>query len=1032
MNILRKRLLATTIVAGSILAPTFALAQSQPAGQPQTQQQNQQQTTSSSSTNSVSEVVVTGSRIRRNEYNSSAPVQILTSEKSALQGLVDTSSVLQQSSLASNSFQVNNQLTGFVTTGGPGAQTISLRGLGSQRTLVLLNGRRVGPAGVGGTVGPIDLNVIPQSQVDRIEILKDGASSIYGSDAVAGVVNIITKTKMDGAAIDVYGNKSFDGGGDKYRISGSWGKTFDRGYISVGADYTEQKALLREDRDDTNCAADYVFDPATHARRDIIDQRTGKPKCFNIQNNMFQVSGNSYQFQAPGFNYFGPSYTTSAGDWPTNPNSTGNLVPTNVVGWGPANGGTIVRTARANYRNTYTYANYDSPYFNKSTVLSPTKLSTLTANGAYDLTSNIQAYGEFLFNRRETEQDSVRQLFPFVAAANPNNPFGTGTARPIIAIPYVFSQKVDYMRGVAGLRGSFGDNLGFLNGWDWDVYGVWSRSDADYYKDEVYNDRVIAVTQGNTGCTTAFGNLSNFNCADLPGGVPWFTPRVLAGNFNQAEKDFLFTRGHNTTMYDQKLVEASMSGDLFTLPAGKVGAAVGVSYRKDEIDDQPDELSRNYNIWGLTSAGPTTGDSNTKEAFAEIEVPVFKSMPFIESLDLQASGRYTHDSSYGGNSTYKVGVNWRITPEWRLRYTQGTSFRAPSLYEQFLGFQTSFQSQGAIDPCINYGANATGTLYNNCDAALHFPGYTGAGSSALIFAGGGAATGNLKPETSEAKTFGIVWTPSFVDLSVAVDYADIEVNDEITRFGAANIVGQCYSKPQPNFYCSLFTRDTSGSPNPADPNFNASYGNITTVFDNYLNIASQRNRSIDLTTRYRHDFGNLGRMTVDTQFTWMLEDGVQLAANGASNDYLGSTFGFRGPDFSGQANLRWDRGDWTAFWNVQMIGKGSDTELFGTDVFNSSRYADKPTGICGPAPANCGAGTWTVRTYFKQYTEFTAYHSLSVRKKFDSWTVTAGIQNVFDERPPSQSSGQFRRGTAAIGNYDMIGRRGFLQISKKF
>jgi iron complex outermembrane receptor protein len=277
-------------------------------------------------------------------------------------------------------------------------------------------------------------------------------------------------------------------------------------------------------------------------------------------------------------------------------------------------------------------------------------------------------------------------------------------------------------------------------------------------------------------------------------------------------------------------------------------------------------------------------------------------------------------------------------------------------------------------------------------------------SSATIFSGGGAVTGNLKPETSDAKTLGIVWTPSFIDLSVAVDYADITVNDEISRFGAANIVDQCYSKTQPNFFCTLFARDT----NPLSPN----YQGILYVFDNYLNINSQHNRSLDLTTRYRHDFGDLGRMTLDTQFTWMLEDTVKLDALGAVSDYLGSTFSYRGPDFSGQANLRWDRGDWTGFWSVQMIGKGSDTELYGSDVFFSTKFNQS--------------------VYFKQYTEFTAYHSVSLRKKFDTWTVTAGIQNLFDERPPSQSAGQFRRGTAAIGNYDMIGRRGFLQVSKKW
>jgi iron complex outermembrane receptor protein len=203
----------------------------------------------------VDELVVTGSRIKSTEYTSSSPIQVITGESQTLQGLVDTSQVLQQSSLAAGSFQVNNQLTGYVTTGGPGVNTVNLRGLGANRNLVLLNGRRVGPAGTRGTVGPVDLNVIPQSAINRIEILKDGASSVYGSDAVAGVINIITNDKIDGGQVEAYGNMSPDGGGEIFRINGVWGKTFDRGYFNVSADYYEQKVLRRQDRPDTSCAA---------------------------------------------------------------------------------------------------------------------------------------------------------------------------------------------------------------------------------------------------------------------------------------------------------------------------------------------------------------------------------------------------------------------------------------------------------------------------------------------------------------------------------------------------------------------------------------------------------------------------------------------------------------------------------------------------------------------------------------------------------------------------------------------------------
>jgi iron complex outermembrane receptor protein len=240
--------LCAGLIGGAICAPAWA--QTQPSGQTQSSQPGQPGAApaSSSGSGSVGEVVVTGSRIKTTTFNSPDPLTVITAEQAELSGGVDTAQILQLSAVAANAQQINNYFTGFVTTGGPGANTLSLRGLGSDRTLFLIDGQRLGPAGVGGTVGPIDLNVIPESMIDRIEILKDGASSIYGSDAVAGVVNIITKTDQDGGQIHAFANPSQGGGGEIYQINGSWGKTFDKGYISVGFDYYRQDELKLSQR----------------------------------------------------------------------------------------------------------------------------------------------------------------------------------------------------------------------------------------------------------------------------------------------------------------------------------------------------------------------------------------------------------------------------------------------------------------------------------------------------------------------------------------------------------------------------------------------------------------------------------------------------------------------------------------------------------------------------------------------------------------------------------------------------------------
>ncbi|HRD45944.1 MAG TPA: TonB-dependent receptor [Caulobacter sp.] len=986
----RKLLLGTTVIAGfaaalAVATPAVSWAQTAPAPATTSSDDEEDDT-------EVEALVVTGSRIKRTEFTSPAPIQVITAESSTLEGLVDTTEILQQSTLASGSFQVNNMLTGFVVDGGPGVNTISLRGLGANRTLVLLNGRRVGPAGVRGTVGPVDLNVIPQSQIERVEILKDGASSIYGSDAVAGVVNIITKSNLDGGEVSAFYRTGEEPGGEFFRVNGVWGTTFDRGYFNVAVDYSEQKALTRGDRDELQCSEDYLYSATTGARVDYLGL-DGNYKCYNVINNVFdypQFFGGFFQYREAGI-----TYPTTAGTQPS-AGAFGALAPD------------LIRAARVGFPESFPYSNYDSPYSDKRTVISPVKRTTVSGNFGFDITPSTELYAEFLFNNRDSEQVSVRQLFPAVKDDNPNNAIfamtgltGFGYMRPIIAIPYTFTQDVDYLRGVIGLRGTFG--AGFLSDWDWDLYYQFSRSDGEYTGDIVYNDRVVAATAFNVACNNAAITISDGlpggDCSTLPaGGIPWYSSRVISGDFTAAERAFLFAKETGTTTYDQNLIEGSISGDLFELPAGPLGVALGFQWRQEEINDQPGETSRNYNIWGLTSSRETVGDDTVKEVFGELAIPVAKGMPGIESLDLSLSGRYTDYDSYGSNS-YKIGANWQIVPALRLRATYGTSFRAPSLYEQNLGDQTGFLSQTNIDPCIRWENSTDPILQANC--AMEVPmGFTGGtNGSALIYQGGGTG---LKAEESKAYTLGVIWTPSFIDLSVAVDYFDIEVNDEVTRFGSANILEQCYSRTSypTNFFCTQFTRGDAG----------INFG-ITEVHDNYTNIASQINRGIDLTYRYQHEF-DFGRLTLDGQFTWQLHDVTELQAGTGVDDFNGTTNTYDGPDFTGQLNARFDRGDWTINWSTDLIGKGSDTETYGGDVFSSTRYGQF--------------------VYYKQYTEFTAYHDLSVRKRMDDWTVVAGVNNVFDEAAPSQSAGQFRIGTAALNQYDLIGRSWFVNVSRKW
>ncbi|KRA76154.1 hypothetical protein ASD89_00010 [Caulobacter sp. Root656] len=984
----RKLLLGTSMIVGlagatAVATPSLARELDAPPA-PAAAPAPLQTTDAAGSDTEVEALVVTGSRIRRTDFNSPDPIQVITADQAQARGVVDMSELLQTATTAAGSFQINNQLTGYVTDGGPGGNSVSLRGLGAQRTLVLLNGRRAGPAGVGGTVGPFDLNVIPQSLVDHVEILKSGASSVYGSDAVAGVINIITKTNLDGVELNAYGTAPQHKGGEVYRLNAAAGKTFSRGYINGAFDYYRQEPLLNKQRSYTACAQDYLFDAATGERVDYkgLD---GKTKCLNLSNGYTQVGGRNLVPIVAGV-----TYPTAA---------QGNNSP--YAGF--------ARFSRAGFPDTYPYQPSETPLYGDSTSISPVSRYTATLSGGFDITPKVQAYTELMFNRRTSSQTGAAQIFQSFAqrnivngapnnlpASNPNNPFGA-SAVTVTAYKSGGRQSIDYYRGVLGLKGSF-DVLG---GWDWDIYGQYSKSDGTYnIGPRLYLDRFLALNSPNVACTNSplGGNVSNFNCSSLPNGIPWASPRVLSGQFTDAERSFLFFQEDNKTTYTHKYIEGYTSGDLFSLPAGKVGAAFGFQVRKEAIDDQPGPQALLRNVALFSTSDVTKGSDSVKEAYGELNVPVLKGLPGVESLNLDVSGRISDYKSYGTSKTYKVGVDWQLIPSFRIRASQGTSFRAPSLYEQFLGNQTSYLGQNQVDPCYDYGNDPTATanVIKNCQSQGIPDDYVATGgSSAIIYANGGRDV--LDAETSKARMLGFVWTPSFADLHVSVDYFDYNVKNEIRQFGAANILYQCYNAADfpTSAYCSLFQREPT-----------THY--ITFINNSYVNVANERNKGLDLTTDYGHDTA-FGRFTLNTQFTWQFKDKTTLLGESEPEDYNGST---QEPDFTGQIQAGFERGDWTYNWLVNLIGKASDTELEGGDVFASTKYGRD--------------------VYYKQYTEFSTYHTLSVRYKKDDWSATAGVINLFGEEPPAQSTGQFRRGVAALNEFDLIGRRLFVNLSKRW
>ena len=984
MLIQRRHLLASTIIAGLAVGVAVpAMAQTAPPAADEAAQ--------APATTEVEAVVVTGSRIKRSEFNSPDPIQVISAEQGQLKGIGTATGLLQSSTIASGSPQVTSAISSaFVTDGGPGSETISLRGLGQNRTLVLLNGRRAGPAGVRGGVSSFDLNVLPLSVIDHVDILKDGASSIYGSDAVAGVVNIITKRDTDGIDAEMFYSQPQKHGGEQYSASLSYAKSFDRGFFSLSYEYFKKAEQTNGQRSYTNCGRQYITD-SNGKRKDTIDPRTGQIQCRDLLYDQIWL----YDFSFGGLDgKLQYDYTGKIkGLIPQIPPGQAADYPGVPAGFYTVGYSTDPQAADIGVLD------YNSP-FNLASSLTPrTERNTVFAQGSFKINDSIEAYGEALLNRRATKTNGYRQFWSYFYTGD-YDPFSAGFTGDFILSPTPVTnhnrsgQKVDYQRYVGGLRGDFGD-IELLKGWDWDIFTQYSHSKGQYSQDVILQDAVDIGAFRTGSCVGQVTPVSKKNCVD----VSWVSPDFLAGKYTPAEEAFLFDTETGKTTYKQLVFEGSVSGNLFRLPAGEVGAAFGFHYRKDSINDTPGAITLAGNSWGLSAAGVTKGDDLAREVYGELSIPIFRDMFLAKNVELSLSGRHTKINSYGEDDTYKIGLNWQIIPSLRLRATRGTSFRAPALFELYKNAETSFKSQRTIDPCIRWGqnlaqGNITQRVADNCRADGIPDTYTGAGATATVTSSGGK--GNLEAETSLAKTYGVIWTPKFADLQVAVDYFDINVKNEVTQLGAATIVSQCYKSL--NFpsdrLCKLFVRNPGSHL-------------ITSVTDNYINIAQQINRGIDLTVRYGQQLPWDIRMTTELQSTWQLKDTEAKFA-----DTVVDFNGFVGdPDWTGQLNLNFQKGDWTAFWGIDMVGKASDAET----------EADHNT-----------AGT----LFYKIHTEFTAYHNVSLRKQFEGWSITGGVSNLFDEHPPAVTIGQGKYstvGTSVLSSqYDYLGRRAFLNIKAHF
>ena len=952
----------------------------------------------------VEKISVVGSRIRTGGFDEARPVDIILSSSAINQAISNVGALLRNATSVSGSAQVTSaSSTATDQAGGQGAQTLSLRGLGANRTLVLLNGRRAGPAGTRGEVSAFDFNVLPLSVVDRVEILKDGASSIYGSDAVAGVINIITK-KLDGGNIETSYSKPEEAGGEEFSINATYGKSFDRGSFMISADYHKSSELQRGQRDYFNCAEEYYFDTDSGERADLIDPRTGNYACNESAWGHVWVYDQQENSNIPGTGrptLFQYDYDNELANYipgiSVDPNNPENL--TTPEGWFPVNYD----------RNSASVTNKSHPFVGQSSLIPQTTRSTVYAQADYEITDEASLYAEVLLNRRELESNATRQYWSYVYNEDsngefPTNPLSEDWSGKNYLSPLGLTDKadkknqVDYTRWVVGITGDISNTS-----WYYDVSYQSSRSDGRYGGDALYSDSVTDQYRLSGSCAGTTSSVRGVPCVD----IPWLDPQFLAGNISEEVSDYMFGWEEGNTLYTQQSLEAFISGDLFELPAGYAAAVFGASYRKDEINDVPSQAAQNKNLLNATTAGITAGKDNTSSLYTEFRIPLLRDIPLFNALDLDLSARYTDVDSYGDDTTFKVSVNWKISKEWRLRTSRGTSFRSPALYELYLSDQKSVFGQRNIDPCINWGEKiATGASQNlaaNCAADGIAADFIGAASPATIYSGGG--DGVLKAETSISKNIGLIWSPSFTDLNVSVDYFSIDIANEVTKLSAEAIVNRCYESVSfsTDKLCDLFERDTQTQ-------------GISEVRNSFINIATQTNRGYDFALNYNIDT-RWGILSFDTQHTIQVESARALFA-----DEVEDTNGqFGDPKHVASYDVTLKQKDWSLNWHINYIGA----------VSNLAAYIEKEgkdTATSRGVEYDIVAGSDSV-----------LYHSFSFAYQLKEYNtkVLFGLANAFDKKPPQVTTlnlGEYsNQGKSAFySQYDWRGRRAFVNISYDF
>ena len=991
-------------------------------------------------------IVVTGSRIARETYDTPAPVIGVSSEDLVESGdseLSETLADLPQLSSATN----DSTVTG--NTQNSGLSSIELRNLGANRTLVLVDGRRtVSNSGISNLVS---LSTIPSDFIDRVEIITGGTSSVYGSDAVAGVVNIITKKNERGLTLRARTGITSQGDGQELTLGATYGSRFadDRGYFLVSGTYDRDWGIRAVDREWAVRPVSYSYDFANGVNEfeGVFLNASGAPTSGSQPASQFPplimsdlssfIPGGVFSGANSSRDRFyrngtlvplGPDVQTGqpVGIGTTDNGNTGYFLP-NRDGYNQRTGRSLILArerylgaAKLEYEFSDALEGFAQLQYSRITSGETRESVGIGWDSTYPLTDPITGvtteieYGKIPCRR-------TGGCNPFVppelrGSETPSTGVGIAWDRRFDEVGgQITENKRETIRSWAGLRGKISDS------WNWEASFGYGQYKQDQWRRNEING--INLTQA---LNAELGPDGAPRCVDADARAAGCVPINLFGEGAITPEAAAWIRAdlHQELTIRQYTGQAFVTGELFQLPAGPVGAAFGVDYRKDSQDLSGDILSQTGGTTG--NAVPNFGGSiRALEGYGEVSVPLLRDAPGAYLLSVDASARFAdyNIDNVGTVFSWRGGVQYAPIPDIRFRAQFARAQRAPDIAELYSPPRGNFEA--ANDLCDGVTPTTAGQIAAGCrldpgiqalfaqqatDGATQQ--YTQAGNSLYSPNGGNL---DLKEETADTLTLGAVIAPRFIPgLTIAVDYYDIRIKDAIDAYSNRDIQLQCYDTAVPqtdNPFCADITR-------------NANNGQIVALVQRQVNLARFDTQGIDVAFNYRFRLddalGIPGRFDLRYDATHVLKQKVQFqgiegtVTNDLAGDLAEGSFKYRA-----RGSLGWRLDNFRIRWTTTYYGKINDSNSLADQyaaLLETNPNAEVPIFL------NIG-DVW-------EHDLFLSFDLDSGGKEF---RLYGGVNNLFNSISPFLPSGtESGRLTNQNGVYDIAGRRFYVGATVKF